>query len=74
MITKTIEAALNEQIALEGYASNLYLSMASWCDEQGLQGCAQFMYHQSDEERVHMLKIFHYIGEVDGKAVVPSFD
>ncbi len=67
-----MEAALNKQIALEGYASNLYLSMASWCDKQGLQGCAAFMHRQSEEERAHMLRIFHYISEVDGHALTPA--
>lgn len=67
-----MEDALNQQIALEGYASFLYLSMASWCDKQGLQGCAAFMHRQSEEERAHMLRIFHYISEVDGHALTPA--
>lgn len=72
MLTKKIEAALNQQIALEGYASYLYLSMASWCDNEGLEGSAQFMHRQSVEEREHMLKLFHYISEMDGHALTPG--
>lgn len=67
-----MEKALNEQISLEAYASFLYLSMASWCDLEGLEGCAQFMYRQSEEERNHMLRIFNYISEVDGHALTPA--
>lgn len=67
-----MEQALNEQIALEGYASYLYLSMASWCDKEGLEGCAQFMHRQSTEERQHMLRIFSYLSEVDGHALAPA--
>lgn len=67
-----MEKALNEQISLEGYASNLYLSMASWCDAEGLNGSAAFMHRQSEEEREHMLRIFHYISEVDGVAITPG--
>ncbi len=67
-----MEDALNKQITLEGYASFLYLSMASWCDKEGLQGCAAFMHRQSDEERQHMLRIFHYISEVNGHALAPA--
>lgn len=63
--------ALNEQIALEGHASFLYLSMASWCDLEGLEGCAKFMHRQSEEEREHMLRIFHYLTEVDAHALTP---
>jgi ferritin len=73
MISKEMEKALNEQIALEGYASFLYLSMASWCDKEGLAGCSKFMHRQSEEEREHMLKIFTYLSEVDGFALTPSY-
>lgn len=72
MISTRMEQALNAQIQLEGTASFLYLSMASWCDRQGLSGCASFMHRQSAEERAHMLRIFHYISDVDGKALAPG--
>lgn len=67
-----MEAALNEQIVLEGYASFLYLAMAVWCDNQGLTGCHQFLMRQSDEERMHMMKIFEYLADVDGFALTPG--
>ena len=72
MLSETMTAALNKQISLEGYASFLYLSMASWCDKEGLEGCAQFMHRQSAEEREHMLKLFHYMSEVDAHALTPA--
>jgi ferritin len=72
MLTEKMEAALNAQIEMESYASNLYLSMGSWCEQKGLEGCAEFMYRQSEEERMHMLKIFNYINETDGHAKVPG--
>ncbi len=72
MISEAMTGALNKQISLEGYASFLYLSMASWCDREGLDGCAQFMHRQSEEEREHMLKIFEYLSEVDGHALTPA--
>lgn len=72
MISDKMQKELNGQIALEGYASYLYLSMASWCRHQGLEGCARFLYRQSDEERMHMLKIFDYLDEVDGRALAPA--
>lgn len=72
MISEKMEKALNEQIAMEGYASFLYLSMASWCDKTGMMGSKDFMRRQSEEERMHMLKIFDYISEVDGHALSPA--
>ncbi len=72
MISKRMEEALNAQIELEASASFLYLSMAAWCERKGMGGSAHFMYRQSAEERSHMLRIFHYISDVDGLAVTPG--
>lgn len=64
--------ALNEQLAMEGYASFLYLSMAGWFDIRSMKGCASFMYRQSSEEHQHMMKIFHYLLEMDATAITPA--
>lgn len=74
MISKSIEKALQHQIAMEAYSSAVYLSMASWMDAEGFEGAAAFFYKQSDEERMHMLKIFHFINDNDGHAIVPSIE
>jgi len=70
MLSKNIEAALNKQIRIEAESSQVYLSMACWAENQGLEGVAQFMYKQSDEERMHMLKLVKYVNERGGHAVV----
>jgi len=72
MLTKKLEKALNEQMEMESYASFLYLSMASWFDSVGMEGCTKFMFRQSEEEKEHMLRIYHYILEMDGKAIIPG--
>lgn len=72
MISEKMTKALNDQIVLEGYASFLYLSMASWCDREGMEGCAKFMHRQSAEERDHMLGLFNYLSEVDAFAMTPA--
>ncbi len=56
MLLKNIETALNKQIRIEAESSQIYLSMACWSEVNGLEGIAKFMYAQSDEERLHMLK------------------
>jgi ferritin len=73
MISSKIEAALNRQIDLEGYSSMYYLAMASWAEVKGYNGVAQFLYRHSDEERMHMLKLIHYINDRSGHAIVPAF-
>lgn len=70
MLSEKIEKALNEQIAQEALAADYYLALAGWCAQNGRPGAAKFMYAQSDEERAHMLKLFHYVGDSGGKARV----
>jgi ferritin len=72
MLKDKMAAALNKQIFEEFYSSNLYLSMASWCEVQGLNGCAEFMYEHATEEMDHMMRFFRYINEMDGHAEVPA--
>lgn len=71
-LSEKMITTLNEQIAMEGYASFLYLSMAGWFENKSMQGCAAFMYRQSQEEHQHMMKIFHYLLEMDAVAVSPA--
>jgi ferritin len=68
MVSEKIEKALNDQIAKEEFSSRIYLAMASWCEKEGYQGAAQFLYTHSDEERMHQLKIVHYLNDRNGYA------
>lgn len=70
MLSKNIESALNDQVRIEAESSQTYLSMASWAETHGLEGVSKFMYAQSDEERVHMLKMIKFINERGGHAKV----
>lgn len=72
MLSVKMIEALNRQVKEEHYASNLYLAMASWCEVNGLSGCAAFMYEHAVEERIHMMKFFKYINMMDGHAIVPE--
>ncbi len=73
-MNKKVEKALNKQIELEHFSSQLYLAMASWAEKTGYNGSANFLYAHSEEEREHMLKLFHYINDRDGHAIVPKVD
>ncbi len=74
MLSKKVETALNKQLELEAYSSQLYLAMASWAEKNGYNGSSEFLYIHSDEEREHMLKLFHYINDRDGYAIVPALN
>src|SRR5262245_11431831 len=59
-------AAINEQINSEFQASYIYLSMAGFCDRQRFLGAAKWLRMQSEEERLHGLKLFDFVLARDG--------
>ena len=69
MLEPVIESSLNAQLEKEASASYSYLAMATWCDQQSLEGCAQYFYRQSSEEYAHMMKILHYLIERNAKVL-----
>ncbi|HEX9650702.1 MAG TPA: ferritin [Cyclobacteriaceae bacterium] len=71
-ITKETENLLNTQIIMEGTSSAYYLSMASWCHTKGYDYSSRFLYRHSEEERMHMLKLFKYINDAGGHALQPE--
>ncbi|OFY65131.1 MAG: ferritin [Bacteroidetes bacterium RBG_13_43_22] len=73
MLKKKVEDICNRQVEREGYSSNLYLAMATWAENSGYSGVADWLYAQAEEERLHMLKFIKYINERGGKVVVPAF-
>ncbi|MBM1106400.1 ferritin [Aurantibacter crassamenti] len=73
-MNKSIEKLLNDQVKYEAGASMHYLAMASWADANGYNGIAEFFYNQSEEERVHMIKLVKFINERSGKVVVPALE
>lgn len=74
MLSKKMEEILNLQVGKEAYASALYLAMASWAENKGMEGISEWFYAQSEEERVHMLKFLRYVNERGGHGVVPLVD
>jgi len=68
MLNKKVEKAINEQIKKEEFSSRLYLAMAIWCEVNGYPGAAAFLYKHTEEERMHQLKLVHYVNDRGGKA------
>ena len=73
-LSTKITDALNKQIQFEGYASSFYLALAYWCDEHALEGCKKFFLRQSDEERMHMLKIYEYMSDCGIPPITPAIN
>lgn len=73
-LSPQMQHAINNQICNEGYASNFYLALAYWCDDQALEGCKKFFMRQSDEERLHMLKLYEYMSESGVQPITPAIE
>ena len=71
-INSKVAQLLNNQIELEASSSFLYLAMSAWLGDSGHHGGSKYMYKQSGEEMEHMHKLFHYVNEAGGQAIVPA--
>jgi ferritin len=67
MIGEKMQTALNEQIREELGSAYLYLSMAAYFHSQGLDGMAQWMRVQTQEELVHAMKLFDHVKDRGGR-------
>lgn len=75
MLSKKMQEALNTQVRIEAESSQVYLAMASWAEIQpGIDNITAFFYRHSEEERMHMLKLIHFINERGGFAVIPALE
>ncbi len=71
-LKEEVELALNAQVKMEAEASSKYLAMASWCEVNGYLYSAKYFFKQAEEEREHMLKIFHYLADQGVMAYAPE--
>jgi ferritin len=61
MLTEKMQTALNGQLNAELYSSYLYLSMNAYFKSVNLDGFANWMYYQAQEELEHALKFYDFI-------------
>lgn len=72
VLKEEIVEIINRQIKMEAHSSASYLAMAAWCDVRGYDNSADFFFNQSDEERKHQLKLFHYLCDMECDAISPT--
>jgi ferritin len=70
LLSKKLEKALNDQINAELHSAYLYLSMAAYFESLNLDGSANWMRIQTQEEIMHGMKIFDYIIERGGRVLL----
>lgn len=71
-LSRTLTAALNDQMTKEAHASQIYLSYGAWAESEGFGGIANFLFRHAQEERNHMMKIFEYILKRGAKVTVTA--
>ncbi len=74
MISKKMEEALNGQVNAELYSAYLYLSMESYFKSLDLNGFANWMRVQTQEEIVHVMKIYDFINERGGRILLQAIE
>lgn len=72
MISKQMNAALNEQVGNELAASNQYVSIAGYFDAEGLTTLAAHFFKQASEERDHAMRFVRYILDAGGELKIPE--
>ena len=72
MLSKKMQAALNEQINAELYSAYVYLAMSAHCEAQNLRGFAAWLRRQAREEVAHAMKIFDFVTDRDGRVALAA--
>lgn len=74
MISEKLQKAMNEQITMEMWSANLYLSMSFYFDKEGYSGFAHWMRKQYFEEVEHACSMADYIIKRGGTAQIDKID
>jgi ferritin len=74
MLSEKMEQAFNKQLNAELYSAYLYLSMAAYFYSLNLNGFANWMTVQNQEETMHAMKFYNYINERGGRITLAQID
>lgn len=70
MLNEKVAKLLNEQINKEFYSAYLYLDMANYYTDQGLEGFATWFKVQAQEERDHAMLFLQYLQNNQEKVIL----
>ena len=74
MLSDRMEKALNGQVNAELYSSYLYLSMNAYFKSVNLDGFANWMYAQAQEELMHAMKFYDFINQRGGRTLLAAIE
>ncbi|MFN2488780.1 MAG: ferritin [Actinomycetota bacterium] len=61
MLTKKVEQAMNDQLAVELESAYVYLAMSAYCEAESFPGLAQWLRSQAQEEVDHAMRFYTFI-------------
>ena len=74
MLTDKMQKALTGQMNAELYSSYLYLSMNAYFKSVNLDGFANWMYYQAQEELEHAMKFYDFICQRGGRVQLAQIE
>lgn len=74
MLTKKVEAAMNDQLQKELQSAYVYLGMAAYCEAESLSGFAAWLRRQFDEEQEHAFRFYNFIVDRGSKVELKQLD
>ncbi len=74
MLSDRIQKALNGQMNAEIYSSYLYLSMNAYFRSASLDGFANWMFAQAQEELMHGMKFYEFINQRGGRVILAAIE
>ena len=74
MLSEDLEDKLNEQINAELFSAYLYQAMGAYFEAEDLEGFANWMDLQAQEEMFHARKIYDFVNERGGRVILQSIE
>ena len=74
MLGEKIQAAMNQQINAELHSAYIYASMSAYFADKNLNGFANWMRIQAQEEMVHAMKFYDFIIERRGRVLLQPLE
>jgi ferritin len=71
-MNERVQKAFNDQINEELFSSYVYLAMSAHFEERNLEGFANWMRHQAEEEVAHAMRLFDHINRRGGQVVLKA--
>lgn len=72
LISKNLEAAMNEQIGRELGAQMQYINIASYFTAENMLLFGKLFFEQAAEENAHAMKLVRYVLDAGGNIAVPA--